>query len=67
LLDQVGAEDPRLRVQVAAALRRVPGEEADRALDRMLADPEPLVRVASAGAILGRAEGLGEATVVVPD
>ena len=67
LLEQVGAEDPRLRVQVAAALRRVPGEEAGRALDRMLADADPLVRIASAGAILGRAEGLADATVVVPD
>ncbi|MFM1831936.1 MAG: hypothetical protein RLZZ461_252 [Planctomycetota bacterium] len=67
LLEQVGAEDPRLRVQVAAALRQVPGEEAGRALDRMLADADPLVRIASAGAILGRVEGLTDATVVVPD
>jgi hypothetical protein len=46
LLEQVGAEDPRLRVQVAAALRQVPGEEAGRALDRMSSriDTSPLHR-----------------------
>ncbi len=67
LFEQVDAEDPRLRVQVAAALRRVPGEASGKALDRMLADPDPLVRIASAGAILGRRSDFQPTTAAVSD
>lgn len=67
MLEQVRADDPRLRTQVAAALRFVPGEAASKSLDRMLADTDPLVRIAAAGAILARADTTGAATAVVPD
>jgi HEAT repeat protein len=67
LLEQVDAEDPRLRVQVAAALRRVPGEPAGKALDRMLADADPLVRIAAAGALLGRQVEFQPTTAAVSD
>ncbi len=67
LLEQADAEDPRLRVQVAAALRKVPGEAPEKALDRMLADPDPLVRIASAGAILGRRTDFQPTTAAVSD
>ncbi len=67
LLEQVGAEDPRLRVQVAAALRGVPGDEVTKALDRLLSDPDPLVRIASAGALLGRRIEDSPATAAVSD
>ena len=67
LLEQVEAEDPRLRVQTAAALRRVPGEAAGKALDRMLADADPLVRIAAAGALLGRRIDFQPTTAAVSD
>ena len=67
LLEQVKAEDPRLRTQVAAALRHAPGTASEKALDRLLADADPLVRIAAAGALLGRG-GVAEATAVAaPD
>jgi HEAT repeat protein len=67
LLEQAGAEDPRLRVQVAAALRGVPGEGSGKALDRMLADADPVVRIAAAGALLGRQVDFPPTTAAVSD
>lgn len=67
LLDQVGAEDPRLRTQVATALRHAPGGASEKALDRLLADTDPLVRIAAAGALLGRGEASEATAVATPD
>ncbi len=67
LLEQVKAEDPRLRTQVAAALRHAPGEASEKALDRLLADSDPLVRIAAAGALLGRWGAMEATAVAAPD
>jgi len=67
LLEQVQAEDPRLRTQVATALRHVPGGASEKALDRLLADADPLVRIAAAGALLGRGEASEATAVAAPD
>lgn len=52
LLEYLKAEDPRLRTQVAGALAHVPGPEARKALDQLLADEDLVVRTAAAGGLL---------------
>ena len=52
LLEYVNAEDPRLRTQVAGALAHVPAPEARKALDKLLADDDLVVRTAAAGGLL---------------
>ena len=54
ILEFAGNDDPFLRTQVAAALADASSEETLKALDRLLADSNPIVRTAAAGAILAR-------------
>ena len=75
ILQYVDAENPLLRTQVASALANGPSPEASQALDRLLADQNPIVRTAAAGALLERAAASSESqpgtfegtTATVPD
>ena len=52
LLEAAAAKDARLRVQAAGALAHLPGAGSRAALSTLLADEDPLVRTAAAGAVL---------------
>ena len=75
ILEYAKAENALLRTQVATALADAPSPEAAKALDRLLADENPIVRTAAAGALLERASDspAGQpgpfegATATVPD
>lgn len=75
ILEFMDTDDPFLRTQVAAALADASSEETFKALDRLLADSNPIVRTAAAGAILARINSapdgprptFSEATATVPD
>ncbi|MHC4246694.1 MAG: HEAT repeat domain-containing protein [Planctomycetota bacterium] len=65
ILSQVDDRDPRRRVQAAACLAVVPGQKALAALEGLLADGEPMVRTAAAGAILSRSDSRQAAAAAV--
>ena len=65
ILSQVRDRDPRRRVQAAACLAVVPGPQALAALEGLLADGEPMVRTAAAGAILSRNDSRQAAAAAV--
>ncbi|MAB72893.1 MAG: hypothetical protein CMJ54_10355 [Planctomycetaceae bacterium] len=67
ILSQVGDRDPRRRVQAAACLAVVPGQQALAALEGLLADGEPMVRTAAAGAILSRSDSRRTSAAAVPN
>ena len=67
ILSQVGDRDPRRRVQAAACLAVVPGQQALAALEGLLADGEPMVRTAAAGAILSRSDSRQTSAAAVPN
>ena len=67
ILSQVGDRDPRRRVQAAACLAVVPGQQALAALEGLLSDGEPMVRTAAAGAILSRSDSRRTSAAAVPN
>ncbi len=54
-----GDELPQVRMQAAAVLAWDDSQKGSRALERLLQDPEPRVRVAAAGALLQRDRSMG--------
>ncbi len=61
-LAYVGDDMPQVRMQAAAVLGWDATAQGERALERLLQDPEPRVRVAAAGALLRRAQPAGRGT-----